>query len=126
MICVQSSVQAHPQSGFSNWQNMLHSQLKPKLVLRNPTHGEVVFANQHLRVFIALMTIEDRKEFARIQKPAFIPTGLNHLKINPYVYTNPHGTTTIQLKASMVRLDRNGDESTLTREFTMREYSFWY
>jgi len=39
-IRIQSSVLAHPQSGFNNWQALIRAQLKPTLVLRNATESE--------------------------------------------------------------------------------------
>ena len=121
-ICVQSSVAAHPQSGFNNWINLLHAQLKPKLVLRQPTDGERQYVREHLEIFASLFTHQDLVNIVRGHKSEthHMNMGLNHMKIELSTYYDDDPDTRrhyrVYFKASIVRLDRNGDESQITTE----------
>jgi hypothetical protein len=121
-ICVQSSVAAHPQSGFNNWINLLHSQLKPKLVLRQPTDEEFTYVREHLEIFKQLFTDQDLVKIVRGHKTEthHMNMGLNHMKIELFTFYDDDPDTRrhyrVYFKASIVRLDRNGDESQITNE----------
>lgn len=122
-ICIQSSVNVHPQSGFNNWQNLLRSQLKPKLVLRKQTPGEFQFVIDHLAIFVELFdepTLIKMYE-SDTDEVHYINMGLNQMQV--HIWCNyiededikPHGR--VVFDASIVRLDRNGDASQITNVF---------
>jgi len=119
-IRVQSSVTAHPQSGFNNWQAVLRAQLKPKLVLRNATEPERDYVREHLLVFSQLFTDQHLAKLAKDDDSEvhYMPMGLNHMKIEvrPLYDDDPdyRAHHRVYFNASIVRLDRNGDESKLT------------
>jgi hypothetical protein len=130
-ICVQSSVQAHPQSGFNNWQNMLRSQLKPKLVLRKPTHVEFEYVKDHMTVFCNLFADSDLLSLIDDERTEihYMSMGLNHIKIRIYPFFDDDPDvvqhTKVYFKASIVHLDRNGDASQLTEEFYSLNKKFY-
>ena len=119
-VCVQSSVTAHPQSGFNNWQNLLRAQLQPKLVLRKATEGEFTYIREHLDIFKHLFTDQDLIKLIRENKTEVhhMNMGLNHMKIElkPFYDDDPDTRRhwRVYFTASIVRLDRNGVESQLT------------
>lgn len=123
---IQSTVQAHPQSGFENWRKLLEAQFKPKMVRRKPTMQEVIATNEHLTVYLGLLGNNDLKQIMANPLPVYINLGLNSIKFRIEVRTNAFGSTDISFRASIVRLDRDGNESQLTDEFTMRNRAVGY
>jgi hypothetical protein len=119
-VCVQSSVTAHPQSGFNNWQNLLRAQLKPQLVMRKATEGEFTYIREHLDIFKHLFTDQDLIKLIRDNQTEVhhMNMGLNHMKIElkPFYDDDPDTRRhwRVYFTASIVRLDRNGVESQLT------------
>ena len=119
-ICVQSSVTAHPQSGFNNWQNLLRAQLQPKLVMRKATDEEFTYIREHLDIFKMLFTDQDLIKLIRDNRTEVhhMNMGLNHMKIElkPFYDDDPDTRPNwrVYFTASIVRLDRDGVESKLT------------
>ncbi len=123
---IQSTIVAHPQSGYNNWINYIHSQFHPKLVMRRPTSGEVIATNEHMIVYLSLLGNEDLKAIIADPSPIYINLGLNSIKFRPVIRKYPFGTYEITFKGSIVRINGTGNESQLTEEFTMRTKSVWY
>jgi len=123
---IQSTILAHPQSGYANWVNYISSHFKPKLVLRRPTSGEVIATNEHMMVYLSLLGNKELKDIIADPAPIYINMGLNCIKFRPVVRCNAFGTYDITFKGSIVRINSTGNESQLTEEFTMRTKSVWY
>lgn len=121
-VCVQSSVTAHPQSGFNNWQNLLRAQLQPKLVMRKATDEEFTYIREHLDIFKQLFTDQDLIQLIRKNRTEVhhMNMGVNHIKIElkPVFEDDPDELRhyRIYFTASIVRLDRDGAESQLTHQ----------
>ena len=121
-VCVQSSVDADPKSGFNNWQNFLHAQMHPLLVLRKATDEEFTYVREHLDIFKQLFTDDDLIQLIRKNRTEVhhMNMGVNHMKIElkPVFEDDPDELRhyRIYFTASIVRLDRDGAESQLTHQ----------